>query len=250
MDLATTKAKKKPKKETAVLNVDGVDLPVTFNTNGRLDKKSQDAFNAILNRNAAQNVASRFSAKDAVEVAGFGGLVGMIYYGSDILLQLLNFLKIAETLTDIGEAIIRTPGDIAAALGPELLVFVTAPIQQLMFGMPKKDVENAVESAKTRTQLELVAFTARFQNLKKDINLRLSDAPTIEAEAEARKAIEKLEAEQKKREAERKQREAREVERLLFKIKLATSFGGAYVIKKFLESYGVSEAVENVPFIE
>ncbi len=264
MHLATPKGqKKKPKKKQDILNVDGVDLPVTFNTNGRLDKKSQDAFDKIINRRLMEGTANRFNARDAVEIVGFGGLVALNYYGIDILGMFLGEAikvveEVVETVEDFNTVVTEKYGEAGVAI--TAVALATVPALVIGVGMPKVVVEDTVEEtaikAVASVETKIRANERTIQQLETGVLGRAirREGGKIEV-LDVQPRIDELKEENEKLKTLLDTEEVQTpiLKDLAFKLKLkrvAISTGMAYIEKKFFESYEYSEAVENVPVVQ
>lgn len=283
MRLATTKAKKKkPKKKSTVLNVDGVDVPVTFNTTGRLDKKSQTAFNSVLNKKLQSGLASRFSMSQGVEALGFGGLIFVWYAGGDVLSGFLGGLPGAVTaaLSAATGGVVNTEEEAAALLGAGLvglaitqiptpiteidfspgnfLNTLAAPFLELANGAPKNIVKDSVVAAVIDQSSPKIAQLSAL-NLQKRILTQAINSGNLSPEKTEQAEIARQQIANKIRELEQKPSQEQDLETakriikkstaLLRAKKIAWATGMAYVTKKFLENYTFSQFVENAQFL-
>lgn len=251
MRLAISKAKsKKPKKKTAVLNVDGVDVPVTFNTTGRLDKKSQKAFNEVLNKKLQSGLASRFSMSQGVEALGFAGLVGLNYYGVDLLSMFLgDFIGTVAEVVETAKEGLDLIGEALGAVGAviftgDLTVFGNAGITAN--GMPKDVVKKVVGNAGELQAANIDKAIAVQKFRIKFFEGKVSD----EQIQKLRDELKTLEDPEPEVGAAKDKALADKIDRELKTQKIIIAIGMAYAEKKFLESYTLSQAVENIPIVQ
>jgi len=220
-------------------------LKVRVNKDGTLSKPSLEAIeklNAAQRPGIGEKIASRVSAHDVVEAAGFAGLVAVNYYGIDILGMFLGQATkvveaVVESVEDFNTIVTEKYGEFGWVITATALA--TVPGLVIGVGMPRVVVEETVAeeagmTAKQKAQLEFVLET-----------MEKWGAPE-EKTGPVREELEKL----KIITPEKEKDIMMNLWHKLFLRKLAIATGMAYAEKKFLESYNYYKAIENVPFVE
>ena len=255
-------------KKPDTLKIGNTEVPVTYNKNGKLDKKSRDAISKAHTAQIGAGLVKGTRIKP-VDVAGFAGLTVAYYYGltllDDILLKQWEIEGASGIIDTINREILEgigVPNEILDALPDTTPAGLITAGYGIFAGIPKGIAAAIVgesDSIGKGLNIEKISLEGEIADLEQELAvghdkwgapLSQDRIDSINAQlTKLRNRLDTVNAEL----ADKKGRAAKVNKEIIDKakvIKMFLSLGMAGATMWFLKSYEFSEFVENIPLIE